>query len=281
VRRGQQVGAATPLPAHGLHRAARWRIELSGQAPAYAATLFLATGKHDLRTLKRVPRTPPEDLVGFKSYFALAPAQHAALRNHVEVVMFEHGYAGLQHVEGGRANLCLLAQRAWLQQHGANWDGLLRALLCASPHLRARLDGAQALLERALAIYRVPYGYVHRADAAAPHGLYRLGDQVGVIPSFSGDGMSIALHSAARAVQAYLGGAGAPAYHRRIERDLGGQIGRAMLLYRLARRAPGQALLMSAARRWPAALRWAAACTRVAPGLLLTYPTHPTHPTPP
>ncbi len=282
VRRGQQIISATRVStselegqdAPGTTRPARcdtrcWRIELAGHATEYAPTLFLATGKHDVRTLKRELRSPPEDLVGFKTYFALSPEQTRALQHHVEVVMFEHGYAGLQLVENGRANLCLLAERDWLQAHGAQWDGLLAALLAVSPHLRARLDGARALLDKALSIYRVPYGYVHRPRVDAPAELYRLGDQAGVIHSFSGDGMSIALHSAALATQAYLEHRGPLAYHQRIERDLGGQIGRAMALYRLARRPTGQRLLMRLAQHWPASLQLAASLTRVSPRALL------------
>ena len=284
VRRGQQIISATRVStgeleaegddAPGTTRPARpdtasWRIELAGHATEYAPTLFLATGKHDVRTLKRELRSPPEDLVGFKTYFALSPEQTRALQHHVEVVMFEHGYAGLQLVENGRANLCLLAERDWLQAHGGQWDGLLAALLAVSPHLRARLDGARALLDKALSIYRVPYGYVHQPRVDAPAELYRLGDQAGVIHSFSGDGMSIALHSAALAAQAYLEHDGPMAYHQRIERDLGGQIGRAMALYRLARRPTGQRLLMHLAQYWPASLQLAASLTRVSPRALL------------
>ncbi len=285
VRRGRQIISATCVSAGELEDqdasgttrptrpdAASWRIELAGHPAEYASTLFLATGKHDVRTLKRELRSPPEDLVGFKTYFALSAEQTRALQHHVEVIMFEHGYAGLQLVENGRANLCLLAERDWLQAHGAQWDGLLAALLAVSPHLRARLDGARPLLDKALSIYRVPYGYVHRPRVDAPAGLYRLGDQAGVIHSFSGDGMSIALHSAALAAQAYLEQAGPLAYHQRIERDLSGQIGRAMALYRLARRPTGQRLLMHLARYWPASLQLAASLTRVSPRALLQSP---------
>jgi flavin-dependent dehydrogenase len=282
VRRGQQIISATRVGTDELEsqdvpgttpsartEAASWRVELAGHPTEYAPTLFLATGKHDVRTLKRELRSPPEDLVGFKTYFALSSEQTRALQHHVEVVMFEQGYAGLQLVENGRANLCLLAERNWLQAHGAQWDGLLAALLAVSPHLRARLSGARALLDKALSIYRVPYGYVHQPCAEAPAELYRLGDQAGVIHSFSGDGMSIALHSAALATQAYLERAGPLAYHQRIERDLGGQIGRAMALYRLARRPAGQRLLMYLAQYWPASLQLAALLTRVSPRALL------------
>ena len=113
---------------------------------------------------------------------------------------------------------------------------------------------------------------MHAPSAADPAGIYRLGDQAGVIPSFTGDGMSIALHSASVAVQCHLDGIDAAAYHRRLRRDIAGQIGRAAALYRFARRPAGQALLMRIAAAWPAGLRLAASLTRVPRGALVPSP---------
>ena len=71
-------------------------------------TLLLATGKHETRGLERP--APPGTLVGFKTHFRLAPAAHAALSAHVELVLFPGGYAGLLPVEGGRANFSLVIE---------------------------------------------------------------------------------------------------------------------------------------------------------------------------
>jgi flavin-dependent dehydrogenase len=234
------------------------------EAPGYGTirprTLLLATGKHDLRGLRRAPERAPEDLVGFKMYFELAPEQARAIAGHVEVMLFDYGYAGLQQVEGGRANLCLLVDRARL--HDGGWDALLETLQRDSGHLRRRLCRAVPRLERPLTIFRVPYGFVHRGGDE-PDGVYRLGDQMGVIPSFSGDGMSIALHSAAMAVRAHLAGVRAADYHRQMRADIGRQIGRAGALYRFGRRSSGQRVILQVARAWPRALQLAAALTRV------------------
>ena len=228
-------------------------------------TLFLANGKHDLRGLRREPVKPVEDLVGFKTYFRLDATQTQALRESVEVIVFPCGYAGLQLVESGRANLCLLVDRAQLQRSGGTWDGLLRDLLRDCAHLRQRLTGATPLLDRPLAIYRVPYGFVHAPKASdLPH-VYRLGDQAAVIASFSGDGMAIALHSAALAVQSHRSRRGAHYYHQRLRADVASQLARASALYRLGRSAPGQAMLIPVARAWPRGLQLAAALTRVSP----------------
>jgi flavin-dependent dehydrogenase len=185
------------------------------------------------------------------------------LQGHVEVILFPDCYAGLLLVEDGLANLCLLTFRDRLQRAGATWSGLLQDLERGSPHLRARLNGAMPRLKRPLAISRVPYGFVHAPTPNDATAVFRLGDQVGVTPSFSGDGMSIALHSAAVAAEIYLAGGPARAYHRRMQRDIGGQIRWASALYRLGCWQLGQAALMRLGMTWPSGLRLAAKLTRV------------------
>ena len=181
-------------------------VRLEGGVPVVAGlgrfegqTLFLATGKHDLRGARRQLERAPEDLVGLKMYLRLEAGQAEALAGCVEVVLFAGGYGGLQAVEGGGVNLCLLMEREVFAACGESWTGVQSMLEGASGHLRERLRGAVTLLERPLAIFRVPYGFVHR-DVG--DGVFRLGDQMAVIPSFSGDGVSMALHTAFRAVGA-------------------------------------------------------------------------------
>ena len=66
-----------------------------------------------------------------------------------------------------------------------------------------------------------PYGYVR---AEATDGLWRLGDQSVVIPSFAGDGMSIALHSARLAGEQFLSGGNADDYQRCLRRHAAGPV---------------------------------------------------------
>ncbi len=221
---------------------------------------FLATGKHDLRGVRRETREEPEDLVGFKMYLRLQSAQLAALAGVVEVVLFDGGYAGLQRVEDGRVNLCLLIHRRRLAELGGIGE-LLAALSRENLHLRGRLEGAERLLSRPLTIARVPYGFVHQAQEGET--LFRLGDQACVIPSFSGDGMSMALHSAALAVRFQLAGASPATFHRQLRRDVERPIRRAMQLYRFGRSVAGQIILLRAVRLWPGLLRQVAHATRV------------------
>lgn len=255
-----QAGAEL-LRGCAIRNASSAGLEVDGVGRIAAPAVFLATGKHDLRGARR-PLGQAADLVGFKMYFAPHPAQRAELAGHVEILLFRGGYAGLQLIEGGTANLCLLISHARFKAAGGDWPGVRLYLEQDCPHLARRLAGAAETLGRPLSIFRVPYGHVHAPGPADWPGLFRLGDQMGVIPSFCGDGISIALHSAFAAVAAHRA-SDAPAYHARMRRDLKGQIGRAGWFYHAGRARPG--LAVTAARAWPGALRWVARMTRVPP----------------
>lgn len=192
--------------------------------------LFVATGKHNLRGVGRDGAGTLNHQLGFKAYLRLTPAQRAELSGHVELILFRGGYAGLQMVERDAANLCFLVAPDRWKRLGGDFGALLDDLSAEVPHLGARLAGSVPLLDRPLAISGVPYGYLHRP--AAPEPGWRLGDQAAVIPSFTGDGMSLVLHSARLATTALLTGAGQGAYYRRLARDVGGAVKRATWLQR-------------------------------------------------
>jgi flavin-dependent dehydrogenase len=243
-------------------------VQLGGDT-LHPSHLLLATGKHEARGLPRAAR--PGQLVGFKTYFRLHPAQRSALSRHVELMVLPGGYAGLQLVEDGSANLSLLVHRQTLHRAGGSFDALLETLLRASPHLASRLNQAENLLAAPLAIARIPYGFIHKPSPEDPMQLFRLGDQAAVIESFTGDGMAIALHSATLAARYLLAGRTGPEYHRRLAADLSGQLRRAGILHRgLAAPALGP-VLFSAASMFPTALAAAAALTRLRPSVRLAH----------
>jgi len=64
------------------------------------------------------------------------------------------------------------------------------------------LHNATQCWTKPLAISPIPYGYT----AQLSDGIWRIGDQAAVIPSFTGDGMSIAIHSAELAAEMFLSG---------------------------------------------------------------------------
>ncbi len=256
VRRGAKVQALT-------RQGGGWSARLADDREIVAMSVFLATGKHDLRGHGR-PAGRQDDLVAFKLHWQLGPEATRALAEHVELVTFEGGYAGLQLVEGGRANLCLLVRRRRLRELGQRWEPLLAAMRRASGHLDARLAGGRPCWARPLALSAIPYGHLQR-DA---DGLWRLGDQAAVIPSFSGDGMSIALHSAALAATVHLAGHPPEVFQRRLARDVAGQVRLATAVSRGLVRPSMQALLGVTARAFPGLVSSLAARTRVSEAAL-------------
>ena len=242
----------------------RFRIEAGSSGEIHADTLFLATGKHDLRGAKRQSAGSIDDLIGFKLHYSLAEDQRRALDGAIEVLLFTGGYAGLQMIEGGLANLCLVVSKGRFEQVGKSWDGLIEHITRECPHLNERLRGAVPVFERPLAIFQIPYGFLHAPDPAEPQSLFRLGDQAGVIPSFTGDGMSIALHSGCLAASTFLSlGHASTVFHRRIQADIRRQVRLASFMNRVVRQASGRKMVFGLCRAWPAAMRHVAALTRV------------------
>lgn len=237
-------------------------LRLRGMADERATALFLATGKHDLRGAAR-PRGRGPDYIGFKQMYRLAPAQVPALSGAVELHLFRGGYAGLQLVEGVQANLCLIVDRCRLRQMGGDWAGVHAALCAALPYLADRLAGAEALLDRPVTTSHIPYGFIHQPDTAAHPALYRLGDQAAVIPSFSGDGMAIALYTGMAAARCHLAGGTAAEFHRLLQKDLTRQFRLSAMLHTLIESHAGRSAIAAASGLFPPLMRWAAAATRL------------------
>lgn len=249
VRRGRRV--------ESLRRTSEgWSAMLAGGEIRRAKTAFLATGKHDLNGYRRPPGKQ-NDLIAFKTYLRLVPDQQQALRGWINLILFPGGYARLSLVENGDANFSLLVNRRILQSCQNSWPALLEWILSSSNDLARRLQGARPLLEKPLALSSIPFGLLFSESKS---GLWRLGDQAAVIPSFSGDGMSIALHSAQVAAEIYINGGTAAQLTRRLYRELKGQVRLATFLSRLMISAPEMAQLV---RFWPALLGYFAAHTRV------------------
>lgn len=256
---------ATVLRGHAIRgiRHAGTSLVLDGGALGTITTdtVFLATGKHDVRGMPRPGRgTGP---VGLKMYYSLNPRAREALRCHIELVLFAGGYAGLQLVEADQAVLCLLVSRARLLTANGDWDTLLGSLIAECPHLAERLRDARPLLERPLAIAGLPYGYLHAPAKHDPPGLFRLGDQATVIASLTGDGVALALASASLATRTWLSeGNAAASYHRRLTRGSAQQMRVASLIHSVSRAGLAQPWLLRACRTWPGAMRLAASWTR-------------------
>jgi len=235
-----------------------WQAALDDGTTYDAPTAFLATGKHDLRGHGR-PKDP-QQWVAFKMYYRLSAAQTADLADASELTLYSGGYGGIQPVEDGITNFCCVVQRRYFARAGLRWEGLLAKMQQDCPHLAMRLDGAEPLLDKPITITHIPYGYLRRTTE---DGLYCIGDQAAVIPSFTGDGISIALHTARHATAAYLAAEPAPVFQPKLRTALLPQMRLAEIAADGLNNAFARAVLPFCLRVWPGAMRLTARLTRV------------------
>jgi flavin-dependent dehydrogenase len=252
VERGRNVQSLSRTKA-GL-----WQALLDDDTTREAPTVFLATGKHDLRGHAR-PKDP-DQWVAFKMYFRLAPAQAAELAGASELMLYPGGYGGIQPVGGGIANLCCVVQQRHFKRAGHRWESFLAKIQKDCPHLAMRLRGAEPLLTKQIAITHIPYGYIRRTTEEQ---LYCIGDQAAVIPSFTGDGISIALHTARCAVAAYLAAEPAAIFQAKLRSALLAQMRLAEFAADGLNNPVSRAVLPFCLRLWPGVMRVTARLTRV------------------
>ena len=236
-----------------------WQAKLNDGTTFEAPTAFLATGKHDLRGHDR-PKDPHQWL-GFKMYYRLSPAQTADLGDASELTLYAGGYGGIQPVEDRITNFCCVVQRRYFARAGLRWEGLLAKMQQDCPHLAMRLSGAVPLLDKPITVTHIPYGFLRRTTE---DGLYCIGDQAAVIPSFTGDGISIALHTARRAATAYLAGEPAPVFQPKLRAAMLPQMRLAEAAANGLSNAFARAVLPFCLKVWPGAMRVTATLTRVA-----------------
>ncbi len=268
IAAGVQVERGRSVQALSRTEAKVWQATLDDGTTLEAPTVFLATGKHDLRG-----HTRPEDpqrWVAFKMYFRLAPSQAAELARASELMLYPGGYGGIQPVEGGIANLCCVVQQKHLARVGHRWENFLARMQEDCPHLAMRLAGAEPLLDKPIAITHIPYGYIRRTTE---EGLYCIGDQAAVIPSFTGDGISIALHTARCAAAAYLDAVPAPVFQAQLRTALLSQMRLAEFAADGLNNSFARAVLPFCLKVWPGVMRVTAKLTRVAQQA--TVATHP------
>lgn len=223
-------------------------------------SLFLASGKHDIRGLAR-PRSDADPTIGLRLRIPAQPGLTRILKGKIELHLFDGGYAGLSLQEDGSANFCLAVRKSRLAAAGGDPAGLLAWLGSANPVLGDRLAYADTL-GPIDAIAAIPYGW--RARDTQP-GLFRLGDQAAVIPSLAGEGIGIAVASGIAATTAWTRGgpAAAPAYQKGFARRAQRPVTAAALLWHYAEQPFFAASAARALSIVPALSRLAARLTRL------------------
>ena len=222
-----------------------------------ASVAVLATGKHNLRGWPRVPGA----VTAFEIQFAPSAAARSELAGRVRLTLFDGGYIGACMVEENRLTICWQIDTDALDRIGPGWQTQLANFSRGSPWLGDLLAGAIPLSERPAAVSNLPFGYRRRV-AVAPN-VFAVGDQLAVIPAFTGDGTSIALASGISAARYVLSNEGATAFQERFAGALSGQFMLARALNAALQARTTRRLTIGAVRAMPLLATLLARATRL------------------
>lgn len=247
VRRGVRITAIE-------EEAGAFTVSTAKRQAIKAHKIVNALGKHDLAGMTR--HGLHNDLVGLKLYKELSSTAQVSLGDAVEVISIPGGYLGIQPSEDGRANLCLVVRERVLKERGSA-KAVFADLQTRVPRTAELLSGLD-LSEQPMGITKIPYGFVReRSDST-----YAVGDQAAVIPSFCGEGMSMALRSARWSAEAILQGVSADAFQAAYASAVKPRVQTAARLSQLASTSFGGWLVPQVTRLAPPVIAWTAAQTR-------------------
>jgi flavin-dependent dehydrogenase len=161
----------------------------------YTKHLFVAIGKHDLsKERKRLGKD--NAYIGFKTHIRLRSMNEKYGETTV-LFTFPGGYGGICPVEGGLMNFCFVIKKGVYKALHGNFEKAIAFLRRSNSQLNFVLQEAD-FIGSFCAVGHIPYGFL--CPQNNQEGVYFLGDQRMVIPSFTGDGMAIALSTAKSSV---------------------------------------------------------------------------------
>jgi len=175
-----------------------------------ASAVAVATGKHPLRGFAR----PASSMVGFKLHLEPTANVRKALTGVVQLAFFRGGYVGACLVENGLLSVAWVIQDHLVRRVGPDWQRQSAYLGSQSSVFADLIAEARPLFVKPLATAAIPFGFM-RAQPIAPK-IFPIGDQLAVVPSFTGDGMAIALYSGLAAARALSAGQSAIAWQREL-----------------------------------------------------------------
>ena len=183
-----------------------WEFEVAGGGTRIAKTLIIACGRWwridglASPALRGGPDAPGE-WVGAKARFAGIETRGA-----VEMYFFGGGYCGLAPVEDNACNVCCMVRRRLVREcrvKSHEFSVWLEQVTC-HPALVSRLRGATQISPVVTTAPVQPARH-----SATQNGALMVGDASGFLDPFTGDGISLALHSgrlAAKTAARFLSG---------------------------------------------------------------------------
>jgi flavin-dependent dehydrogenase len=218
--------------------------------------LVIATGKVPLRGFED---NRDRSLVGLKIHLRPAREILQPVGRKTLLHFFEQGYAGLQPVDGDTANLCWLVSRDLVKRIGLSWDAWRAYLVQRAPVL-AEIAAGEPLWGKPLTIVCPRGGYMHRDPETQT---FNVGDRIAHIPPFTGDGLGIALATAALVVMHIAANATSDEFAKAAEGLLLKSLKTASVLAKIGQSGMGRMIVTKAVACMPRLLNVAVRQTRI------------------
>lgn len=129
---------------------------------------------------------------GFKRHYRCR-ADTPVRERVIELYSFTRGYLGVSDVEDGITNICGLVHADRLAGHKGKWDSFIEMIRAEEPRLEAMYRGFEPTQEQFLSSEPV----IFRSRSAVEGGIFMIGDASGVLDPLTGNGMAMAIQSAA------------------------------------------------------------------------------------
>lgn len=192
----RKLSQRLPEPARCLSRfhldegMARAFIDQGGDLKTRRRGAMIPTEGRVLTTGRRPATRSP--YLGVKAHFT-----RLKLHDDLELHLGDHAYVGLTQVENNQVNVCGLFRRDATDASKVSKLSILDSQLRASglDHLANRLGEAELDAASLCTVAGLDYNAAPRTGTGL-----QLGDQFGLIPPFTGNGMTVALQSARLAV---------------------------------------------------------------------------------
>ncbi len=177
-----------------------WELESAGGSVRRASSLIVACGRwwaiEGLSSpAHQAASQIPGDWIGAKAHFAGIPP-----RDRVEMYFFRGGYCGLAPVEEGACNVCCLVHRERIRETGTKGMQDFAVWLVQVAHLPALERRLRGAVQVSAVVTTAPVHLARRQ--AVQGGALMVGDASGFLDPFTGEGISMALHSGRLAAQA-------------------------------------------------------------------------------
>lgn len=133
---------------------------------------------------------------GFKRHYRVEGRDDRA----IELLSYRDGYLGVNAIEGGATNICGLVHQRRLAGHRGGWETFVEQLRTEGPQLESLFAGATPEQDEFLSCEPV----IFAAREPVEEGMFLVGDAAGIIDPLAGNGMAMAIQSAAIAAPLIL-----------------------------------------------------------------------------